>query len=173
VEQLLRCRGLFAGSLIGLQFVVLTLIAQRPIAEGTPQAGNAFATPNINHFGAVLFLAGIMSAPLQGITPASMLWGVLGVSGIVYTIVVTRRMRSQVAYKPVFEDWLFRSLLPFAACITLTVAAFSVRSHVRGSLFTIGGVAMLLLFIGIHNAWDAVTYHVFFLRQKQEPPRSE
>jgi hypothetical protein len=26
------------------------------------------------------------------------------------------------------------------------------------SLFAIGGTALLLLFIGIHNAWDAVTY---------------
>jgi hypothetical protein len=28
-------------------------------------------------------------------------------------------------------------------------------------LFGVGTAALLLLFIGIHNAWDAVTYHVF------------
>jgi hypothetical protein len=27
-------------------------------------------------------------------------------------------------------------------------------------LFVIGGVALLLLFIGIHNAWDTVAYVV-------------
>jgi len=26
------------------------------------------------------------------------------------------------------------------------------------ALFTVGGVALFLLFIGIHNAWDTVTY---------------
>ena len=31
----------------------------------------------------------------------------------------------------------------------------------------IGGATLLLLFIGIHNAWDAVTYHVFVSRREQ------
>jgi hypothetical protein len=28
-------------------------------------------------------------------------------------------------------------------------------------LFGVAGAALLLLFIGIHNAWDNVVYHVF------------
>lgn len=36
--------GSSAGALIGLQFVVLTLIADRPAAKGQAQAGDAFAT---------------------------------------------------------------------------------------------------------------------------------
>jgi hypothetical protein len=153
--------GSSAGALIGLQFVVLTLIASRPVGAGTAQAGNAFATPTIVHFGAVLLLAGMLSAPWETITPAAVLWGLLGLSGIVYAAVVVRRMRRQGAYKPVFEDWLFHVLLPFAAYTTLAVTAFAVGSHLRQALFGIGAAALLLLFIGIHNAWDAVTYHVF------------
>jgi hypothetical protein len=79
----------------------------------------------------------------------------------VYEIVVARRMRTQAAYKPVFEDWLLHVLLPFAAYTTLAVAAFAARYHLREALFGIGAAALLLLFVGIHNAWDAVTYHVF------------
>jgi uncharacterized membrane protein len=78
-----------------------------------------------------------------------------------YEIVVARRMRTRVVYKPVFEDWLFHVLLPFAAYATLAVAAFATGSHLREALFGIGAAALLLLFVGIHNAWDAVTYHVF------------
>lgn len=111
--------GSSAGALIGLQFVVLTLIAAMPMARGTAQAGHAFATPTIVHFGAVLLLAGILSAPWQEIAPAAVLWGLLGLSGIVYEIIVVRRMRVQRAYKPVFEDWLFHVLLPVAAYATL------------------------------------------------------
>jgi hypothetical protein len=37
--------------------------------------------------------------------------------------------------------------------------------------------ALLLLFVGIHNAWDAATYHVFVTRRKQreaeEPTKSK
>jgi hypothetical protein len=158
--------GLPAGALIGLQFVVLTLIANRPIGAGTAQAGHAFATPTIVHFGTVLLLAGMLSAPWQEIAPAAVLWGLLGLSGMVYAAVVVRRMRRQAAYKPVFEDWLFHVLLPFAAYTTLAVTAFATRSHVREALFGIGTASLLLLFIGIHNAWDAVTYHVFVNRPR-------
>ena len=153
--------GSSAGALIGLQFVVLTLIASRPVGAGTAQAGHAFGTPTIVHFGAVLLLAGILSAPWQEIAPAAVLWGLLGLSGIVYAAIVVRRMRRQAAYKPVFEDWLFHVLLPFAAYSVLAAAAFAAGSHLTEALFGIGAAALLLLFIGIHNAWDAVTYHVF------------
>jgi len=153
--------GSSAGALIGLQFVVLTLIASRPVGAGTAQAGHAFATPTIVHFGATLLLAGILTAPWQEAAPAAALWGLLGLSGIVYSAVVVRRMRRQGAYKPVFEDWLFHVLLPLAAYTALAVAAFAAGSYLRDALFAIGAAALLLLFVGIHNAWDAVTYHVF------------
>jgi hypothetical protein len=158
--------GSSAGALIGLQFVVITLIAAMPKGPGTAQAGAAFSTPNVVHFGAVLLLSGILSAPWEAISPAAVLWGVLGLSGIVYEIVVARRMRTQGVYKPVFEDWLFHVLLPFAAYSTLAGAAFAADSHLHEALFAIGAAALLLLFVGIHNAWDAVTYHVFVSRPK-------
>jgi hypothetical protein len=70
--------GSSAGALIGLQFVVITLIAAMPIGRGTAQAGAAFSTPNVVHFGAVLLLAGILSAPWHEIAGAEILWCVLG-----------------------------------------------------------------------------------------------
>jgi len=33
-------------------------------------------------------------------------------------------------------------------------------SQARPALFLVAAAALLLLFIGIHNGWDAVTYHV-------------
>jgi len=45
--------------------------------------------------------------------------------------------------------------------VLLAVSALAARSHVREALFGIGAAPLLLLFIGIHNAWDAVAYHVF------------
>ena len=152
--------GSAAGGLIGLQFVVMSLIAGGP-TRVDPEAGHAFATPNIVHFAAVLGLSGIVCAPWEEMGGVEVLWGLLGVSGIVYGLVVMRRMRVQTAYKPVFEDWAFYLVLPFLGYVTLAVSAFTAGSHPRESLFGVGGAALLLLFIGIHNAWDAVTYHVF------------
>jgi hypothetical protein len=158
--------GSSAGALIGLQFVVITLIADIPLGEGAAQAGSAFATPTIIHFGAALLLAGIQTIPWQEIAPVVVLWRLMGIGGIVYVAAVTRRL-GKVSYKPGFEDWLFHALLPFVAYVTLLTSAFAARTHTRGALFGVAGVALLLLFVGIHNAWDAVTYHVFVQRQKQ------
>src|SRR2546421_9849637 len=104
--------GSSAGALIGLQFVVMTLLADMPIAHSDAQAGEAFGTPNVVHFGAVLLLSAVISAPWQGSAVVAVLWGVMGLSGMVYAVVVARRMRSQKAYRPVFEDWLVPVLLP-------------------------------------------------------------
>jgi hypothetical protein len=153
--------GSSAGALIGLQFVVLSLIANRPAARVNAEAGGAFATPTIIHFGAVLGLSGILTAPWDGAGAAAVLWGLLGLGGAAYVATVTRRMRAQAAYRPEFEDWLFHSLLPFAAYLVLAVSAYAARFRLREALFGAGAAALLLLFSGIHNAWDAVTYHVF------------
>jgi len=98
---------------------------------------------------------------------------VLGAVGMVYVLIITRRMRVQTAYTPQFEDRLFHVLLPFAAYAILAISAFAVRSHVREALFAVAAAALLLLFIGIHNAWDAVTCHVFVNKQRQEARRTQ
>ena len=158
--------GSSAGALIGLQFVVITLIADIPAAGANLQGGHTYATPTVVHFGAVLLFAGIMTAPWPGIHPATVLWGLMGIVGVVYSAIVLRRMR-QHQYQPEFEDWLFHVILPLAAYATLAASAFSIAFHRQIALFANGGAAMLLLFIGIHNAWDAITYHVFVQRKKQ------
>jgi hypothetical protein len=159
--------GSSAGALIGLQFVVIALIADMQIEQDLAQVGDAFATPTIVHFGSVLLLSAVLNAPWHGITTAAALWGLLGLSGIVYEIIVARRMRVQIVYTPEFEDWLFHVLLPFGAYATLAASAYAARSHVGAALFGVGAAALLLLFIGIHNAWDAVTYHVFVKKRGQ------
>lgn len=153
--------GAAAGALIGLQFVVMTLIANTPIAQGQEQGGAAFATPTIVHLGASLLLAGVQSAPWRGFGPVAVFWGLLGLSGMVYEIFVACRIRAQTVYMPELEDWLFHVLLPFAAYAAITASAFAARLDFGEALFVSGGATLLLLFIGIHNAWDAVTYHVF------------
>src|SRR5689334_20684894 len=97
--------GSSAGALIGLQFVVLSLISALPRPATSAEAGNAFATPNIVHFGTVLGLSAILSAPWDGLDAPAILWGAVGLAGIIYSIVTTRRMGAQNIYQPEFEDW--------------------------------------------------------------------
>jgi len=151
--------GSAAGALIGLMFVVMALIAERPPLRAA-EAGAAFATPTIVHFSAALLLSAVLRAPWQAITPGAVLWGLGGLSGVAYALIVARRMRVQTAHQPDVEDWLFHALLPLAAYTMLALSAFAAPSHTREALFGVGAAALLLLFIGIHNAWDAVAYHV-------------
>jgi hypothetical protein len=153
--------GSSAGALIGLQFVVITLIASTPVTQIDARATGAFSTPSVVHFEAVLFLSALASAPWTGLASIAIVWGLLGLFGIIYSLVVTWRLRTQTAYQPVFEDWLFHAILPVTAYVALAGSAGAIQSHTRPALFLVAAAALLLLFIGIHNAWDAVTYHTF------------
>ena len=153
--------GSSAGALIGLQFVVITLIAQLPIVKDMERASSAFATPTIVHFISVLILSAIIGAPWHAIAAAAILWGLMGLIGLTYVVIVARRMKLQTAYSPEFEDRLFHVVLPLAAYGTLAISAFTALAHTREALFGVAAAALLLLLVGIHNAWDAVTYHVF------------
>ncbi len=64
---------------------------------------------------------------------------------------------------------MLRVALPGAAYAGLVAAAFLAGVHPRGALFASGGGALLLLFTGIHNAWDAVTYYVFVYARNLPP----
>jgi hypothetical protein len=149
--------GSSAGGLTGLMFVVLTLAADSRVPR-TPETVNAFGTPNVIHFVVALLLSAILSAPWQRMKDPAHVIGLIGLSGIVYVVVVSRRMWRQTTYKPVLEDWVWHLILPMVAYVATFVAAAGMSHDQRWALFLIGGVALLLLCIGIHNAWDTVTY---------------
>jgi tetrahydromethanopterin S-methyltransferase subunit E len=159
-----------AGALIGLQFVVMTLISARPIAP-VKEAGAAFATPTIVHFGSAFLLSAIIRAPWRDLAPLAIVLGLVGLIGIVYSCIVARRVRDQNSYETVFEDWLFHALLPLAGYTIIAISAIAVVSYAREALFGIGASTLLLLIIGIHNSWDAVTYNVFLNAETGESPQ--
>jgi hypothetical protein len=160
--------GSSAGALIGLQFVVMTLVADRP-PKRAGDAAAAFATPNIVHFCAVLLLSVLSCVPWKHIVVPAALWGLMGLAGVLYSMIVARRMNTQTAYRPEFEDWLFHAALPFSAYLLLAGLWFAVQPHLREVLFGVAAATLLLLFSSIHNAWDAVTYHVFVnLRNRED-----
>jgi hypothetical protein len=164
--------GSAAGALIGLQFVVITLISERPPLRAV-EAGAAFATPTIVHFSIVLLLSALLRAPWGAMTSVAVICGLIGLGGIAYILLTAWRMRVQTSYKPEFEDWLFHVLLPLASYGTLAVSALFAVSHTHETLFAIGGVTLLLLFSGIHNAWDAVAYHVLVNRKQPDQNKDQ
>lgn len=164
--------GSSAGALIGLQFVVVALIADIARRPGSGQASAAFATPNIVHFGTVLLLSAALTAPWRSIGLAALAWGLVGLCGLIYAAIVIRRMRAQTAYRPVFEDWMFHAVLPIVAYTALAGSALAALAYAYWAMFCVGAATLILLFTAIHNAWDAATYHVFVQRhEKEKAPR--
>lgn len=151
--------GAAAGALIGLQFVVMTLLADKP-SLATPEAGAAFASPNVVHFSAALLLSALMRVPWHSIEPAAMLWGFVGFAGTIYLFVVARRLRRQMSYRPDREDWTYHVVLPLVAYALLLVSAFAATRRDEEALIAVAAATLLQLFIGIHNSWDTISYHV-------------
>ena len=149
--------GASAAALIGLQFVVIAVGADSETLGGMP-AVQAFGTPTIVHFAAVLLISALVAAPWHGPRWPAIGLGITGALGVIYGIVVVRRARTQTFYKPELEDWIWHGALPFVAYAALIAGALELPRHAEKALFAIGAAALLLLFIGIHNAWDAVVY---------------
>lgn len=151
--------GSSGGALIGLQFVVITLIAAR---RNFATAGglSAFGTPTVVHFSGALLLSAIMSAPWASLGSLAAVLGACGVGGLIYCAIVTRRARRQTDYEPVWQDWLWYAALPCSCHVALIVTAVVVRGRPHSTLFVVGAIALALLVIGIHNAWDAITHIV-------------
>jgi amino acid transporter len=149
--------GSSAAALTGLQFVVVALINESSRAPSV-RAVAAYGSPTIVHFCVSLSIAAVITAPWSSMAGVSVMMMILGIAGIVYDFVVFRRAHGQEEYKPEISDWVWHTVLPLVAHAALLFAAISLQGSPDGSLFAIAMAALLLLFIGIHNAWDSVTY---------------
>jgi hypothetical protein len=162
--------GSSGAALTGLQFVVIALISESK-RQATTREIEAFGTPNIIHFCAVLLVSAILSAPWYSLSRVGVAVGACGVAGLVYGVIVARRAQGQTTYRPVFEDWLWHVVLPLIAYALLLISAPILPNYPQRILFLVGAAVLLLLFIGIHNAWDTVTYIAIggLEKPKEEP----
>ena len=149
-----------AATLTGLMFVVITLVAGRAIGQSRDGLG-VYSTPTVVNFGATILIGVLLSAPWPELWQASIPLGLLGAVGLLYGGIVARRAvraSRRAHYHPVLEDWLCHAVLPPLGYATLVAAALALPRRPIPALFGAGGVIVLFLILGIHNAWDVVTY---------------
>lgn len=151
--------GTAAATLTGLMFVATTLFAGLNAHVETANAGiSAFNTPTVVQFCAVLLLAGVFSAPWQTFSMISLLLGLLSLGMVFYQIIIMRRMRQMPHYQSTLEDWVWYIVLPLSAIIMLFIAGILLSKKPAFALYLVGSSMMMLLLIGIRNAWDNATF---------------
>jgi hypothetical protein len=151
--------GSSGAALIGVQFVVVALIANLRM-RSTAESISAFGTPTVVHLGGALLVSAIMSALWPSLVPPSIALAICGLGGLGCGAIVIHRTRRQTVYAPGWGDWLWYVLLPGSIYAFLALAALFLPTTTQVALFGIGGAALGLLLLGIHNAWDTVTYIV-------------
>jgi hypothetical protein len=148
--------GSSAGALTGLQFVTMTLLAEAP---GSDMHGvRGFGSPTVVHFCMALLISALASCPWHTLFALALALGCCGIAGLAYLSTAIRHARQHTGYHPDWEDWMWYGWLPLLAYAALALAGFLLLRNPTFGLFFVAAVSLALLFIGIHNSWDSVTY---------------
>lgn len=151
--------GSSAAALTGLIFVVITLVRGEEYASPARHDGIAtFSTPTVMHFCTALLVSAILCVPWPSLVYVSLIVAIVGCYGVIYILRVAFRTRGLKEYTADVEDWIWYSILPFIAYATLAAGAIALHRAPRDALFAVAGGVLLLIFIGIRNAWDVVTF---------------
>ena len=150
--------GPAAGSLIGLLFVVVTLTAGRD-RDSTLRGAALYLTPTVFHFGVVLAVSAAAMAPGLAASQTALVLGAIGLYGVGYTAIVGVRLwTADGKVKPHWSDVWMYGVTPPAVYLLLSGAAALEFVQPRIAPYAVAVMLMALLFIGIRNAWDLVTW---------------
>jgi hypothetical protein len=159
--------GSSAAALTGLMFVVITLITDEIRRRAQPQDGvSTFSTPTVYHFCAALFVSAIQLAPWRSLWVPGVALVLLGLAGTIYISIIMVRTWRLTSYRAEIDDWAFYAVLPFISYVTILASGAVLSHRPIAALFALAGATLLLVFIGIRNAWDVVTY----LAIRKDPP---
>jgi hypothetical protein len=149
--------GSSAAALTGLVFIVVTLIRdQKP--RGSEAGMATFTTPTVVHFGSALFTSALMAVPFRSLVPIAIVLGLVGAGGLVYAARIAIQTSKLESYRPDAEDWTWHVGLPVVAYAVLVIGAIAMQGAAVQALFAPAVAVMLLVLVGIHNAWDVVTF---------------
>lgn len=150
--------GSSAAALTGLMFVVITLVNRGERSQGSSDGIATFSTPTVLHFCAALFFSAVLNAPWHLLLDPAFIIGLTALYGVVYVLRVMRRTKRLTGYTPDTEDWMWYTIVPLVAySIILAGAVILPIASVR-ALFVLAGGVVLLIFLGIRNSWDVVTF---------------
>jgi uncharacterized membrane protein YgcG len=160
--------GSAAAGLTGLTFVVIALV--RDARSMNPAGLGAFVSPTIVHFTVVLTLAAFLCVPRMSTLGVELGLIAFGLAGVLYIASIAFKIATRVAdYLPVLEDWAFNVILPGTSYGALFGMGLLIARRPGPALDGVAGASVLLLLVGIHNAWDIAVW--MSLRAQREATR--
>jgi hypothetical protein len=112
-----------AATLMGLLFVAITVAGTGFSTSRKEQGTRAFFTPTLIHFANVLLQALAVLVPWSSSWPIGIIFGLGGLTGLVYqTAVVAKRHEADIVL-PSWHDWLPYVGVPALGCASLVVGA--------------------------------------------------
>ena len=121
--------GSSAAALVGIQFVVIALVANMRRLITTADSISAFGTPTVVHLGGALVVSALMSAPWPSLLGTSIALAMCGLGGLGYGTIAMHHARRQTVYLPVREDWIWHSEQPRLACCSSESTTPGIRSR--------------------------------------------
>jgi hypothetical protein len=152
--------GSAAAALIGLLFVVSTLTTELDRTRAT-RGAKVYMTPTVFHFAVVVVISGMALTPELPEHAVALVVGVPALAGLAYAGVIGVRIgRGAVVpdEEPHWSDVWYYGVAPAATYVALVATAVGVWTAVSWATYAVGWALMVLLLIGIRNAWDLVTY---------------
>jgi hypothetical protein len=147
-----------AAALTGLMFVVITLVSGVERTLPSHDGIGTFSTPTVLYFCSALVVAATFCAPWRELLIPGILIALAGFVGCAYVLRTMHRATRLQSYKPDLEDWTWFWCLPFLAFATMLAGGIALPHATHPPFFAIGAACVLLIFIGIRNSWDVVTY---------------
>src|SRR5437660_929167 len=148
--------GTAGVTLTGLLFVVVSL-GPRVVANQQATGVRAFISPNAVFFTTTLVVAAVLLVPdLSAIAIGAFLC--LGAVGSLVYLAYTKAHRRWRHSKLPFLDWIWFVGLPIASYVLLLLSGTGFLLQTALSMHGVAVALILLLVIGIRNAWDLVIW---------------
>jgi hypothetical protein len=147
-----------SATLTGLMFVAASLGAHLLNDDDDPKV-RTFVTPTVIYFSLVLLLSALMNVPSQTQVALAVQFAAVGLIGVGYSLSHLPPLRGFHQDDGLeIRDWVWNLVLPLFGSLWLLGAAYSLRNSASWGMDAAAFGTMLLVMVGIHNAWSVTLY---------------
>jgi hypothetical protein len=144
--------GTASGAIVGASFIVASLASG--VKERTVGI-RGFISPTTYHLASVLVGSAVLAVPKIDALAVALLLGAGGLGGAIYGCLVIARIWH---LNLDLADWTFYAFLPLIAYAALPAAAIMIAVGIGSPLYVVGAALILLLIVGMRNAWDMASF---------------